>query len=53
LTTEQSARLFLESLLAIAQEKNTSSLHALLSLIHQGNKSNRYAIAGLILRAIE
>jgi hypothetical protein len=53
LTTEQSARLFLESLLAIAQEKETSSLHALLSLIHQGNKSNRYAIAGLILRAIE
>jgi hypothetical protein len=53
MSPEETCRLFVESATALASEKDSKALEALLIAMSQGNPLNRYAIAGLVLRAIE
>lgn len=53
MTPEETCRLFVESAMALANEKDSESLEALIIAMSQGNPLNRFALAGLILRAIE
>jgi HEAT repeat protein len=53
MTPEETCRLFVESATALASEKDPQSLEALLIALTQGNPLNRFALAGLVLRAIE
>lgn len=53
LTAQETSRLLIESVEALAQAQDVESMNALLDLIENGNKNNRYAIAGLLIRAIQ
>jgi len=53
LTPEEESRLYIETLMSIAEKHTDSGVNTLLTLITDGNKQNRYAIAGLLLHAIQ
>lgn len=53
LTPSETSRLLIESLAALAEQKDPQAIDALLHVIAHGNAKNRYALAGLLIRAIE
>lgn len=53
LTPEEESRLYIETLMSIADKHSDSGINTLLSLITHGNEQNKYAIAGLLLHAIQ
>jgi len=53
LTPSETSALLIESLAALAEQKDPGAIDALLHVIAQGNPKNRYALAGLLMRAIE
>lgn len=53
LTPEETSRLLIESYETIADRHNANSIQFLLNAIKDGNLKNRYAIAGLLLKAIQ
>lgn len=50
---EESSRLLIDALEAVVVAQNAQSIDILLHLIAYGNPKNRYALAGLLLRAAE
>lgn len=53
LTPQETSRLLVESFEALATTRDTDSLLVLLDTIQKGNARNRYALAGLLLRATQ
>ena len=53
LTPEESSNLLVESYQALADRHDEQSLDILLEVIKEGNQTNRYALAGLLLRAVQ
>lgn len=53
LTPEESSRLLIDSYQALADRHDEASINALLQVIKDGNAKNRYALAGLLIRAIQ
>ncbi len=53
LTPEETSRLLIESYETIASRHDANSIQFLLNAIRNGNPKNRYAIAGLLLKAIQ
>lgn len=53
LTPEESSRLLIDSYQALADRHDESSINALLQVIKAGNPKNRYALAGLLIRALQ
>lgn len=53
LTPEETSRLLIDAFTAIAARQNEKSITLLLKAIQKGNPLNRYALAGLLLRATE
>lgn len=53
MTPQETCRLFVDAITTLANEKKSSNLDALLIAMSQGHPANRFALAGLILRAIE
>lgn len=53
LTPQETSRLLVESFEALSTTRDADSLLALLDAIQKGNRGNRYALAGLLLRATE
>ncbi|MDN3508043.1 MAG: hypothetical protein P0S94_03895 [Simkaniaceae bacterium] len=53
LTPHETSRLLLECYEAIADGHTTDGIDTLLQAIHDGNKKNRYALAGLLLKALQ
>ncbi len=53
LTLEESSRLLIDSLQALADRHEEISIDMLLSLLKEGNPKNRYILAGLLLHAIQ
>jgi HEAT repeat protein len=51
LTAEQQPRLLIEAFQALAQAQNDQAIEALIDAIQDGNSKNRYALAGLLIRA--
>lgn len=51
LTAHEQSRLFVDSLEALLQTQDTQALTIILEVIRNGNWKNRYAIAGLLIRA--
>ena len=53
LTAKETSQLLIESVEALAQAQDNVSIEALLDAIHIGNSKNKYALAGLLIRAIQ
>lgn len=53
LTPEETSRLFIESLESLAKSQDEMGISAILHLIQYGHMKNRYALAGLLMRATE
>ena len=53
LSPEETSRLLIETYSALAESRKEKSICLLLEAIQQGNRKNRYALAGLLLRATE
>ncbi|MDR3624603.1 MAG: HEAT repeat domain-containing protein [Chlamydiales bacterium] len=53
LTPGETSRLFVEALTALSNQKDPEAIDALLTAISGGYPSNRYALAGLLIRATE
>lgn len=53
LSPTQKSRLLIDSLSAIAEQRDATSIETLLQVIAHGNPKNRYALAGLLMRAVE
>lgn len=53
LTPSETSRLLIDSLTSLAEQKDPQAIDALLHVIAHGNPKNRYALAGLLIRAIE
>jgi HEAT repeat protein len=53
LTPEETSRLLVESFETLAQRQDASAVNALLNAIEKGNPHNRYALAGLLIKATE
>jgi len=53
LTPEEQSRLFLSALIALASQKDARAIEALMETMAEGNPKNRYALAGLLIRAAE
>ena len=53
LTPQETSRLLLECYEAIAANHTTDGIDTLLQAIHDGNKKNRYALAGHLLKALQ
>ena len=53
LSTEETSRLLIDSLLAIANRRNEKSIALVLNAMQHGLPQNRYAIMGLLMRATE
>ena len=53
LTPEETSLLLIEAFEALAQMQEKESLDILLNAIREGNKKNKYALAGLLIRAAQ
>ncbi len=53
LTPEETSRLLIETYSALAESHKEKSVSLLFEAIQKGNRKNRFALAGLLLRAIE
>ncbi|MEI6242558.1 MAG: HEAT repeat domain-containing protein [Chlamydiota bacterium] len=53
LTPEETSRLLIEMYTAVALRKNEKGILGILKALQEGNPKNRYALAGLLLRATE
>lgn len=53
LSPEEQTSLFLESVEALAVSKKTEDIQTLLDVMQTGNPINRYALAGVMLRALQ
>jgi len=53
LTNKETTQLLVDCFSALAERKNKKSIHCILDAIKSGNPKNRYALAGLLLRAVE
>lgn len=53
MTPQDTSRLFIEALTALANQKDPEAIDALLNSMCHGNPKNRYALAGLLVRATE
>ncbi len=53
LTPEETSRLLIDSFQAIANSQNEQGINAILEAIANGNPTNKYALAGLLIRAAE
>lgn len=53
LTDKETTQLLIDSFVALVQKKDEESINTLLTAIKSGNPKNRYALAGLLLRAVE
>lgn len=53
LTPEEASRLLIESIEALAKWQDREGIYSLLQAIAHGHPSNRYALAGLLMRAVE
>ncbi len=53
LTPEETSRLLIESYAAIAERQDIKSIDLLLDALKNGNEKNRYALAGLLIKATE
>lgn len=53
LTDKETTQLLIDSFIALVMKKDEKSISTLLSAIKKGNPKNRYALAGLLLRAVE
>lgn len=53
LTPEETSRLFLTSIEALASRQDDHGVNVLLNLIRDGNPKNRYALAGVLIRTIQ
>lgn len=53
LSPEETSGLLVQSFEALAQAQDEESIEVLLRAIHEGNAKNKYALAGLLLRAIQ
>ncbi len=53
LTPEETSRIYVEAIEAIAANQDENGIRILLHMIRYGNTKNRYALAGLLLRAIQ
>jgi HEAT repeat protein len=53
LSPEETSRLLIETYSALAESRKEKSISLLLEAIQKGNVKNRYALAGLLLRATE
>lgn len=53
LTDKETTQLLIDSFVALVQKKDEESINTLLTAIKNGNPKNRYALAGLLLRAVE
>lgn len=53
LSGEDSSRLLLDSYAALASRQDAKSIDILLTALRDGNEKNRYALAGLLMRATE
>jgi HEAT repeat protein len=53
LTPEETSRLLIESIEALARSQDRSGLNVIIETIQTGNKKNSYALAGLLMRATQ
>lgn len=53
LTPEEQSRLFINTMLTLASQKDPAAIDILLKTITEGNRKNRAALAGLLIRASE
>ncbi len=53
LSAEESSRLLVEMYMSLAQKQDERLIDILIEMIKEGKPSNRYALGGLLLRAIE
>jgi HEAT repeat protein len=53
LTPEESSRLLIEAYQTLSDRHDTQAIDMLLGAIKEGNPKNRYALAGLLIRAIQ
>jgi HEAT repeat protein len=53
LTPEESSRLLIDSYMALAERHEVENIDLLLQAIKEGNRKNRYVLAGLLIRALE
>lgn len=53
LTPKDTSRLFIETLTSLANQKDAEAIDALLCSLCQGNPKNRFALAGILIRATE
>nr|WP_249274282.1 HEAT repeat domain-containing protein [Parachlamydia sp. AcF125] len=53
LTPHETSRLLIDSFEALARSQNNEGIQVLLEAIQNGNPSNKYALAGLLLRSIQ
>jgi len=53
LTPEESSRLLIEAYQTLSDRHDTRAIDILLEAIKEGNPKNRYALAGLLIRAIQ
>ncbi len=53
LTPQETSRLLVEAFESFAQTQDDKAIDLLISVIHQGNAKNKYALIGLLMRAIQ
>ena len=53
LTPDETSKLLIDSIEALARTQSKLSIDLLIESIKQGNPKNRYALAGLLLRVIQ
>lgn len=53
LTPQETSKLFLATVEALSEKKSEEGIQVLLQLIRDGNERNRYALAGLLIRAAQ
>ena len=53
LTPEETSRLLIEAYLTLASQYEDKGIHILLNALMDGNKKNRYVLAGLLLKSIQ
>ncbi|PJD98177.1 MAG: hypothetical protein CK425_00355 [Parachlamydia sp.] len=53
LTPHETSRLLIESFESLARSQNNEGIQVLLEAIKNGNQTNKYALAGLLLRSIQ
>ncbi|CCB86874.1 MULTISPECIES: HEAT repeat domain-containing protein [Parachlamydia] len=53
LTPHETSRLLIDSFEALARSQNYEGIQVLLEAIQNGNQTNKYALAGLLLRSIQ